>query len=250
MSRPAAKANEFTFQNEIIQYLKQNGWLIGKPENYNRELALYEEDTLTFIKESQPEQWKKYCAIYPNNPEQKLLERIASQLNKVDPNAANKEMRTFGTLGVLRHEIRDRGTRFSLCQFKPEHDLNPDTLAKYKQNRLRIVPELVYSPWATEKHLSETGTKAKAWRIDLVLFVNGLPIVTMELKSEFKQAVQKAITQYKTCIWQRGSKVRTRSFCRLTKALKTVARVMTHRKIKVCMQRIICGMRYCCRKTF
>ena len=76
--------------------------------------------------------------------------------------------------------------------------LNPDTLAKYQKNRCRVVPELVYSPWATEEHLAQMGTKAKAWRIDLVLFVNGLPVATLELKSEFKQAVFNAIQQYKT----------------------------------------------------
>ena len=192
------KSNESVFQNDMINQLVTNGWLLGKPENYNRKLALYEEDVLAFVKETQDTQWQKFCVLYPNNPEQKFLERLATQLNKADPNVANKEMRTFGTLGVLRHELRDRGTRFSLCQFKPEHDLNPDTLARYKQNRCRVVPELVYSPWATEEHLTQTGAKAKAWRIDLVLFVNGLPIATLELKSEFKQAVQNAIKQYKT----------------------------------------------------
>ncbi len=190
-------STELVFQNDIIKQLLTNGWLLGKPENYNRELALYSDDLLGFVKDTQDAQWQKYKNLYPNNPEQKFLERVASQLNKIDPNAATKEMRTFGTLGVLRHELRDRGTRFQLCQFKPEHDLNPDTLSRYKQNRLRVVPELVYSPWATEEHLSETGTKAKAWRIDLVLFVNGLPVVTLELKSEFKQAVQNAIKQYR-----------------------------------------------------
>ncbi|KZZ33461.1 restriction endonuclease subunit R, partial [Oleiphilus sp. HI0085] len=200
----SGKANEFTFQNDMVDQLVANGWLLGKPEGYNRELALYEEDVLGFVKETQDEQWQKFCGLYPpspgneKHPEQKFLERVASQLNKADPNAANKEMRTFGTLGVLRHELRDRGTRFSLCQFKPEHDLNPDTLARYKQNRLRVVPELVYSPWANEAELEATGNKAKAWRIDLVLFVNGLPVATLELKSEFKQAVQNAIKQYKT----------------------------------------------------
>jgi len=192
------KVNELAFQNDMIQQLLDNGWLLGLPDNYNRKLALYEEDVLGFVKDTQDEQWQKFCGLYPNNPEQTFLERVASQLNKADPNAANKEMRTFGTLGVLRHELRDRGTRFSLCQFKPEHDLNPDTLARYKQNRLRVVPELVYSPWASEEELATTGKKAKAWRIDLVLFVNGLPVATLELKSEFKQAVQNAIKQYKT----------------------------------------------------
>ena len=207
-----ASASEFAFQNEMIQQLLANGWLLGKPDGYNRELALYEQDVLGFIKDTQNEQWQKFCSLYPSNPEQKFLERVASQLNKADPNAANKEMRTFGTLGVLRHELRDRGTRFSLCQFKPEHDLNPDTLARYKKNRLRVVPELVYSPWADDWKKSEAGAgsqtalsdsaseqkHAKRWRIDLVLFVNGLPVATLELKSEFKQAVQNAIRQYKT----------------------------------------------------
>ena len=193
-----SKASELTFQNDMIRQMLANGWQLGTPAGYNRELALYEEDVLGFVQETQDEQWQKFCKLYPNNPEQKFLERVATQLNKADPNAANKELRTFGTLGVLRNELRDRGTRFSLCQFKPEHDLNPDTLARYSQNRLRIVPELVYSPWASDAHALETGSKAKKWRIDLVLFVNGLPVVTLELKSEFKQAVQNAITQYKT----------------------------------------------------
>lgn len=201
------KANELTFQNDMIRQLLANGWLLGKPEGYNRELALYEEDVLGFVQDTQDEQWQKFCALYPNDPEGKFLERVATQLNKADPNAANKEMRTFGTLGVLRHELRDRGTRFSLCQFKPEHDLNPDTLARYQQNRLRVVPELVYSPWVADglgKANDAAGDSAveqkhaKPWRIDLVLFVNGLPVATLELKSEFKQAVQNAIKQYKT----------------------------------------------------
>ena len=65
-------------------------------------------------------------------------------------------------------------------------------------NPFALVPELVYSPWATDEHEAETGVRAKKWRIDLVLFVNGLPIATLELKSEFKQAVHNAIKQYIT----------------------------------------------------
>ena len=54
---------------------------------------------------------------------------------------------------------------------------------------------MVYSLWANEANLTETGAKGKAWRIDLVLFVNGLSIATLELKSELKQAVHKAINK-------------------------------------------------------
>lgn len=192
----ASKSQESTFQTDIINQMVANGWRLGSPAGYNRELALYEEDVLGFVQETQDEQWQKYCKLYPQNPEKHFLDRVATQLSKVDPNGANRELRTFGTLGVLRHELRDRGTRFKLCQFKPEHDLNPDTLNRYRKNRLRIVPELVYSPYAGAEHLAETGQKAKAWRLDLVLFVNGLPIATLELKSEFKQAVDNAIKQY------------------------------------------------------
>ncbi|WP_417535226.1 type I restriction endonuclease subunit R [Methylophaga sp.] len=193
-----ASASEFAFQQEMVQQLVANGWLLGNPKGYDRELALYPEDLLGFVKDTQDAQWQQFCRVYPNDPEAKFLERVVSQLKKADSNAVNKDLRTFGTLGVLRHELRDRGTRFSLCQFKPEHDLNPDTLARYQQNRLRVVPELVYSPWSIEEHEAEAGARAKKWRIDLVLFVNGLPVATLELKSEFKQAVQRAIQQYKT----------------------------------------------------
>ena len=95
---------ESVFQNDIINQLLANGWKLGKPENYNRELALYPEDLLGFVKDTQDNQWQKFSKLYPNNPENKFLERVAAQLNKADPNAADKEMRTFGTLGVLRHD--------------------------------------------------------------------------------------------------------------------------------------------------
>lgn len=190
---------ELIFQNEVIAEMVAGGWMRGNPDNYDRAaLALYPEDVIGFVQDTQPDQWERFCTLYPGNPDRKFLERVAEQLNKADPNAADKAMRTFGTLGVLRHELRDRGTRFSLCQFKPEHDLNPDTRTRYGKNRLRLVPELVYSPWATETELAATGLKAKAWRIDIVLFVNGVPVATLELKSEFKQAAERAIKQYKT----------------------------------------------------
>ena len=47
------------------------------------------------------------------------------KLGKADPQASDKSLRTFGTLGVLRHEQRDKSASFKLCQFKPEHGLNP-----------------------------------------------------------------------------------------------------------------------------
>ncbi len=193
----ADQAAERAFQNDIIQQMLAQGWLLGSPEHYQRVHALYQLDVLTFVKETQPQEWEKFCKIFPIDPEKNFIEHLVTQLNKADTNAMDKELRTYGTLGVLRHGLKIRNARFSLCQFKPEHDLNPATLARYQQNRLRIVEELVYSPYATAEHLTEAGSKAKALRIDLVLFINGLPVATLELKSEFKQAVHSAIKQYK-----------------------------------------------------
>ena len=183
---------EKIFQNDILDVLHSNGYRIGESKFYNKKLALYPEDLLEFVKTTQEKSWNKFSKLYPDNTNQIFLERVASQLNKVNPNAANKELRTYGTLGVLRHGIKDRGVRFDLYQPKPVHNLNPDTLNKYEKNILRAVPEVVYSPYLKD----DDGSKK--YRIDIVIFINGIPIITMELKSEFKQAVESAINQYKT----------------------------------------------------
>ena len=192
-----ADSKEAAFQQDIIDQMVERGWKLGAPAKYDRKLALYTEDCLQYVKMTQPKTWEKYQQLYPANPEQAFIDKLASQLSKADPRASDKHLRTFGTLGVLRHEIRDKSASFKMCQFKPEHGLNPDTLAMYEGNILRVVPELTYSPYATEAHLAETGKQSKKWRIDLVLFVNGIPVATMELKSEFKQPVENAIRQYK-----------------------------------------------------
>ncbi|TWU21733.1 Type I restriction enzyme [Novipirellula galeiformis] len=190
-------SKEAAFQQDIIDQMVAGGWKLGDPAKYDRKLALYTDDCLEYVKTTQPKTWEKYVTLYPANAEQAFIEKLASQLSKADPQASDKSLRTYGTLGVLRHELRDKSASFKMCQFKPEHGLNPDTQMMYQGNILRVVPELVYSPYATAAELAETGKRAKAWRIDLVLFVNGIPVATMELKSEFKQIVENAIRQYK-----------------------------------------------------
>lgn len=168
------KAQEVVFQNDILDQMQSHGWLLGESKNYNKELALYPEDVISFIKTTQPEQWEKQFKIHAKNPEEALLKTVVRDLS-----ANNK-----GTLWVLRNLVKDRGAKFSLCSFKPDHGLNPDAIERYNQNILRVVPELVYSPNNYEG------------RIDLTLFVNGIPVATLELKSEFKQALDNAKIQY------------------------------------------------------
>jgi type I restriction enzyme R subunit len=193
----ADNAAELQFQTDIIAQLLANGWQLGSPAKYQRDTALYTEDVLAFVKTTQATEWEKFSRLFPIDTDKHFIDNLVIQLNKADTNAMDKELRTYGTLGVLRHGLKVRNARFSLCQFKPEHDLNPDTIARYQKNCLRVVPELVYSPYATAAHFTETGSKAQALRIDLVLFINGIPVATLELKSEFKQAVERAIIQYK-----------------------------------------------------
>lgn len=175
-----AKTRESSFQNDILDQMQSHGWLLGESKNYNKELALYPEDLITFIKTTQPEQWDKQLKIHPSTdrrptaPEEALLKTVVRDLS-----ASNK-----GTLWVLRNLVKDRGAKFSLCTFKPDHGLNPDAIKRYHQNILRVVPELVYSPNGYEG------------RIDLTLFINGIPVATLELKSEFKQALDNAKIQY------------------------------------------------------
>ncbi|WP_180090148.1 type I restriction endonuclease subunit R [Acinetobacter sp. YH12219] len=188
---------ETEFQQDIIAQMQSHGWQLGSGTGYNREKALYTQDLLDFVQKTQEIEWQKFKGIFPNDTERHFLDTVEAQLKKADINATDAQSRSYGTLGVLRHGIRTRGCRFSFCQFKPEHGLNPELNERYKQNICRVVPELVYSPYANKAELEATGKQAKKWRIDLVLFINGFPVATMELKSEFKQAVQNAMAQYR-----------------------------------------------------
>lgn len=170
------KAAEKVFQQAIVDDLTGQGWLEGKSENYHRELALYPEDLIGYVRDTQSEALAKLTKFYGDKTEQKLLERAAEQMDK------------HGALHVLRHGFKDRGAKTRLCQFKPDHGLNPETLARYQHNHLRVVQEVSYSPHARDGYNP---------RLDLVLFVNGIPVATCELKSEFKQAVDNAKRQYR-----------------------------------------------------
>jgi type I restriction enzyme R subunit len=97
-----------------------------------------------------------------------------------------EQLNTRGTLDVLRHGIEMIGLRqkLPLAQFKPALAMNPEILSRYAANRLRVVRQVHYSA-----HNENS--------LDLVLFLNGLPVATVELKTDFTQSVEDAIDQYK-----------------------------------------------------
>ena len=171
-----ADNRERAFQNDIIAALGEQGWLVGKGSGYDKAHALYPEDLVAYYQEAWPERWEKFCQSNPRDPEKVLIQKTVRELDKK------------GTLDVLRHGFKVPGVKVELCSFKPDHGMNPDTERRYRANRLRVVEEVSYSP-----HARDDGYNP---RLDLVLFVNGIPTATLELKSEFKQTVEHAKRQY------------------------------------------------------
>ncbi len=171
-----ADSRELAFQQDIIGAMAAQGWLVGKASGYDRAAAVYPEDLIAYFQEAWPDRWEKFRKSNPNNPESVLVQKVVRALDQ------------DGTLDVLRHGFKVPGVKIELCSFQPDHGMNPDSLRRYRANRLRVVPEVSYSPHAREGEYNP--------RLDLVLFVNGIPTATLELKSEFKQSVENAKRQY------------------------------------------------------
>ena len=164
---------EIHFEQEICEHLVAHGWLYSTNDtDYDRDLALYPPDLFAWLQATQPKEWAKLAALHPGAGPEPLLRRLAETLDKQ------------GTLAVLRHGFKHLTARFDLCQFQPAQRMNPDTLARYAQVRVRVMRQVHYS-------LSNSNC------LDLVLFVNGLPVATLELKTDFTQTVQVAIRQYR-----------------------------------------------------
>ena len=96
------------------------------------------------------------------------------------------EIERRGALDVLRNGIKDSGCKFRLAYFRPASGLNEETRRLHAANLFAVVRQLHYS----EKNENS---------LDLVLFLNGIPIFTAELKNPLNgQDVEDAIRQYKT----------------------------------------------------
>src|SRR5690554_1847851 len=181
-----ADSKEARFQQDIIEAMTAQGWETGTASGYDRTTALYTEDLLGYVREAWPERWEKFCKANPQAPESVFVQKVVRELERA------------GTLEVLRHGFKVPGVKFDLCSFQPDHGMNPDSLTRYRANRLRVVPEVSYSPHAREKGKGgESASQNYNPRLDLVLFVNGIPTATLELKSQFKQTVENAKRQYR-----------------------------------------------------
>ena len=175
---------EKAFQQQIAQSLGAAGWFVSEDASgYDVERALYPADVLGWLQDSDPDNYARIVpsdadAVARERGERRILDRLVKQLS-------TDESQGGGTLKTLRGKLRLPGARdFSLLQFPPADTRNPVLVERYALNRLRVVPEVAYST----RH---------GGRLDFVLFANGLPVATIELKTEMTQALEAAKLQYR-----------------------------------------------------
>ena len=190
----AAIHSEEKFEDEVCEVLKASGWLCEGPlpfqkgypydQGYDKRTALYPEDAIAWVKETQPDAWEKFAKNHTKNPEAVFIQRLAEELDRHRPTIKKDIPQLWGSLYVLRKGFKDINANFKMSQFAPSNQQNPTTWAHFQRNRLRVVRQLHYS---LHNQLC----------IDLVLFLNGLPLATIELKTDTTQNIEDAVRQYK-----------------------------------------------------
>lgn len=165
---------EKQFESDIeYSLLTYGGYAKGDAKAFDRTVALDVATLISFVKATQPKSWEKYETIYGTSSEKSFVERFC------------KEVRSLGLLSVLRHGFKDRGITFRVVYWKPETSINQTAQAQYESDILHCTRQLHYS-------LNNENS------IDIVLFLNGIPVVSMELKNQFTgQDTDNAIAQYK-----------------------------------------------------
>jgi type I restriction enzyme, R subunit len=150
------------------------GYRKRAPEDYDRALCLLPRDVTDFVLATQPKEW------------QKLAQHYGAALREQFVNRLTNEIKWRGALDVLRHGVKDSGCDFKLAFFRPASGLNEETRRLHQANLFAVVRQLRYS----EKNENS---------FDLVLFLNGIPIFTAEVKNPLTgQDIEDAIRQYKT----------------------------------------------------
>lgn len=165
---------EIHFEDTVYEYLSaSNLYTARKSDDFNLAFVLDKVLLEQFIRVSQPDVWKKLEKEYPID----TIEAVANEFSKL------RDKR--GVLNLIREGFVLQGASIKLIAFKPSSGLNPEHLKKYEANRFSIIRQVHYSSAWPDKSL------------DLVIGINGIPIITLELKNEFTgQNVTHAVEQY------------------------------------------------------
>ncbi len=162
------------FEAYIVGKLRAQGWKVGDSQHYDTERALYPDDLVAWLEATQPAKWTKLRKDNADDPRGALMDRVA------------KVLTTDGTVQALRRGLSIAGCgHIDLSEAAPEDQRNAEVLKRYAANILRVVPQLKYHP-------------TRELAIDLGFFINGIPVATVELKTDFTQSAAAAVEQYKT----------------------------------------------------
>ena len=156
------------------------GYEKRSPGAYDEALALFPADVTGFLKESQPARWRALEALLgPKTP-----------VNVLD--SLSKELELKGTLHVLRHGFKCYGKTFRMAWFRPNTRMNPEAGENYARNRVTVTRQVAFA-----SVMKKADGKNRRCIIDLTLAVNGIPVVTAELKNPLTgQRAADAMRQY------------------------------------------------------
>ena len=173
---------EHAFETAIEAGLTDSGgYERRKPSTYDETLALFPADVTGFLKESQPARWQALEALLGPKTVATVLDSLS------------KELELKGTLHILRHGFKCHGKTLRMAYFRPNTTMNPEAAESYASNRLTITRQVAFT-----SVMKKADGKNRRCIIDLTLAVNGIPVVTAELKNPLTgQRAADAMRQYK-----------------------------------------------------
>lgn len=165
------------FQKIFLNHLvNDNGFILGSNQTYDVTYAIDRKFLFEYLSNSQPKEFAKLAKV--KNYENEFVKYLRDEIHK------------RGILDVLRNQVKFYGAHFDMVGFKPATDYGETARLKYNSNIFSVTEELEYEKVVDEDSQSKRG--------DLTLFINGLPIIWFELKSNTSgQFVKDAIEQYK-----------------------------------------------------
>ena len=157
-----SETREVNFEDTVFDLLKESKlFTLRKSTDFDLEYILDKELLEQFIHNTQPDTWRRLEKQFPSN----TMEAVANEFSKL------RDKR--GVLTLLREGFVLQGASIKLISFKPSSGLNPEHLKNYEANRFSIIRQVHYSSQFPDNSL------------DLVIAINGIPIITLELKNEF-----------------------------------------------------------------
>ena len=166
--------SETGLEKIIVDWLRdKNGYEQATPHDYNKDFALVDTWVERFVVATQPDKVEQSMCFASPSERMKFFTRLANEITK------------RGVVDVLRKGYKFNGSTFDLYYPLPS-DLNPSAKKAYGQNIFGMIRQVMYSKTNTNE-------------IDFVVFINGLPLATFELKNNYTgQTYENAIRQYQT----------------------------------------------------